>query len=71
MMKIVHTATSDLPDGRQSPPPDANAVWAVVRRADGCTHWRRIELAQSDRCYGLCNSAKAATAMRGSHHDER
>jgi hypothetical protein len=69
-VEILHSVTSDLPDGRPWPPPENDVLWAVVRRADGCTHWRAIELAQSDRCHGLCNSAEAATAMRGSHYDE-
>jgi hypothetical protein len=68
---IRHATTSDGPDGQPWLPPDSNTLWAVVRRADGCTHWRAIEIAQSDRCHGLCNSAEAAApAMRGSNYDE-
>jgi hypothetical protein len=43
MIKITRTVTSDSPDG---PPPHSSALWAVVRRADGCTRWRAIQLAQ-------------------------
>ena len=46
MIKISHSMTSDCLDGRPWPPPDSNTLWAVVRRADGYTHWRAIELAQ-------------------------
>jgi hypothetical protein len=69
-IKISHSVTSDSPDGQPWPPSDSNALWVIVRRASGYTLWRAIELAQSDRCPGLCNSAEAATAMRGSHYDE-
>jgi hypothetical protein len=47
MIKISHSVTSDIPDGRPWPPPDSNALWAVVRRADGCTVWRAIHLVMS------------------------
>jgi hypothetical protein len=70
MIKILHTVTSDSPDGQPWPPPEIDVLWAVVRRTDGYSHWRAIALAQSDRCHGLCNSAEAATAMKGSHYDE-
>ena len=43
---LVRTVTSDGPDGRPWPPPDSNTLWAVVRRADGCTFWRAIQLAE-------------------------
>jgi hypothetical protein len=46
MMKISYGVTRDIPDGRPWPPPDSNALWAEVRRADGCTLWRAIEVAQ-------------------------
>src|SRR5262249_7001022 len=45
-IKISHSVTSDSPDGRPWPPPDRGAVRAVVRRVDGCTLWRAIQLAQ-------------------------
>jgi len=48
MIKILHTVTSDSPDGQAWPPPDSDVLWAVVRRADGYSHWRAIELAESD-----------------------
>src|SRR5262249_4363488 len=47
MIKISHSVTNDIPDGRPWPPPDSNALWAVVRRADGCTVWRAIHLVMS------------------------
>ena len=54
MIEIFLITTSDTPDGQPWPPPDSNALWAVVRRADGCTLWRAIQLAQVRyRCHGL------------------
>ena len=47
MIKISRSVTNDIPDGRPWPPPDSNALWAVVRRADGCTVWRAIYLVMS------------------------
>jgi hypothetical protein len=44
MIKISHTVTADSPDGQPWPPPDRDVLWAVVRRADGCTLWRAIHL---------------------------
>ena len=70
MIKILRTDTGDGLDGQPWPPPDSNVLWVVVRRANGRTLWRALQIAQSDRCHGLCNSAEAATAMRGSHYDE-
>jgi hypothetical protein len=46
MIKIIHTVTNDSPDGQPWPPPDSGALWVIVRRADGCTLWRSIQLAQ-------------------------
>jgi hypothetical protein len=45
-MIIGHAVTSDGPDGQPWPPPDSNTPWTVVRRADGCTLWRTIHLAE-------------------------
>src|SRR5262249_21182232 len=70
---VSFQATVAVYGGRErlgQPPPENDVLWAVVRRADGYSHSRAIELAQSDRCHGLCNSAEAATAMKGSHYDE-
>jgi hypothetical protein len=55
-MKIIHTVTSDSPDGQPLPPTERNVLWAVVRRADGWTVWRAIELVSPTRCHGLRNS---------------
>jgi hypothetical protein len=72
MIKILHTVTSDSPDGQPWPPPDNDIFWAVVRRADGCTHWRAIELAQvRPAAPDFCNFPEAAAAMKGSRHDTR
>jgi hypothetical protein len=46
VIEILYSLTSDGPDGQPSPPPDSNTLWAVVRRVDGCTLWRAIQLAQ-------------------------
>ena len=41
----LHSMTSDSPDGQQWPPPtDSSALWVIVRRANGCTLWRAIQL---------------------------
>ena len=48
MIKISHSTTSDGPDGQPWPPPDSGALWVIVRRADGSTLWRAIELAESE-----------------------
>jgi len=47
MMKITHTVTSDIPDGRSGPPPDRDVFWAVLRRA-GATP--RPQLLKSGNC---------------------
>jgi hypothetical protein len=70
MIKITHTVTNDSPDGQPWPPPDSNVLWAEVCRANGSTLWRALQITQSDRCHGLCNSAETATATKGAHYDE-
>jgi hypothetical protein len=45
-LKISHSVTSDSPDGRPWPPSDSNALWVIVRRAQGYTLWRAIQLAE-------------------------
>jgi hypothetical protein len=47
MIKISHSVTNDIPDGRPWPPPDSGALWVIVRRANGCTLWRAIHLVMS------------------------
>jgi hypothetical protein len=44
MIKISHSMTSDSPDGQPWPPADSSALWVIVRRANGCTLWRAIQL---------------------------
>ena len=44
MIKITHTVTNDSPDGQPWPPSDSNALWVIVRRAEGYTLWRAIQL---------------------------
>ena len=44
MIKISHSITSDSPDGQPWPPADSSALWVIVRRANGCTLWRAIQL---------------------------
>ena len=57
MIKIMHAGTSDSPDGQPWPPSDSNALWAIVRRAEGCTLWRAIQLAQvRSAAMDFCNS---------------
>src|SRR5262245_38739766 len=59
---ILHSTTRDIPDGR--PPPDSNALWAVVRRDHGCTLWRAIQLGRSPVRPDFCNFPNVATARR-------
>jgi hypothetical protein len=69
-MIIVRAVTSDGPDGQPWPPPDTNTHWAVVRRADGCTLWRAIQLAEVRfAAPDSCDFPKAAT--KGPRHDTR
>ena len=56
MIKILHTVTSDSPDGQAWPPPDSDVLWVVVRRADGSTVWRAIQLAESELPRTFANS---------------
>jgi hypothetical protein len=46
MIEISLVTTSDSLDGQPWPPSDSNALWVIVRRTDGCTLWRAIQLAQ-------------------------
>ena len=71
MIKISHSMTSDCLDGQPWPPPDSNTLWAVVRRADGYTHWRAIELAESNplpRTFAI--SLGQQSQLKGSQHEE-
>jgi hypothetical protein len=45
-IQILYDVTNDSPDGEPWPPPDSNVLWAVVRRANGRTLWRAIQLTQ-------------------------
>jgi hypothetical protein len=47
-MKITRTITIDSPDGQPWPPTERNVLWRLLRRADGFSHWRAIELAESN-----------------------
>jgi len=49
MIKILHSTTSDSPDGQPWPPSDSGALWVIVRRAHGRTLWRAVYLVIS-RC---------------------
>ena len=46
VIEISYSLTSDSLDGQPWPPPDSGVLWVIVRRADGCTLWRSIQLAQ-------------------------
>jgi hypothetical protein len=57
MIEISHSITSDSPDGQPWPPSESDAFWAIVRRFDGRTLWRAIQLAQvPSAAADLCNS---------------
>jgi hypothetical protein len=44
MIEISLVTTRDDPDGQPWPPADSSALWLIVRRANGCTLWRAIQL---------------------------
>jgi len=46
-IEILHSVTTDSLDGQPWPPTERNVLWRLRRRADGCSHWRAIELAES------------------------
>jgi hypothetical protein len=46
MIKISQGVTRDSPDGQPWPPSDSSVLWVIVRRAEGYTLWRAIQLAQ-------------------------
>ena len=47
-IEILHSVTSDIPAGRPWPPTERNVLWRLLRRADGFSYWRAIELAESN-----------------------
>ena len=48
-LNIMHSITCDALDGQPWPPPDnATALWVIVRRANGVTLWRSVQIVQSD-----------------------
>jgi hypothetical protein len=71
-IQVLHEVTSDCPDGQPWPPPGSSEVlWVIVRRAEGCTVWRAIQLALvRSAATDFCNFPEAATAMKGCQHDE-
>ena len=46
-IEILHSVTTNIPDGQPWPPPDRDVLWAVVRRA-GATP--RPQLSKSGNC---------------------
>jgi hypothetical protein len=64
MIKISHSVTSDSPDGQPWPPSDSNALWVIVRRAEGYTLWRAIQLAQG-RASGDPSHQEISALQRG------
>ena len=70
-IQILHDVTSDSPDGQPWPPPDDTALWVIVRRADGCTHWRAIgpptRLDRIRRDLGACPNAAGRLAGHDMH----
>jgi hypothetical protein len=44
-LSVEHAVTADMADGQPLPPLiEDGIVWHVVRRANGCTVWRRVYL---------------------------
>jgi hypothetical protein len=72
MIKISHSTTTDSFDGQPWPPPDRDVLWVVVRRADGWTVWRAIQLAQvRSAATGFSNSLLAASTRRIAHGNSK
>jgi hypothetical protein len=73
MIEICLVTTSDSPDGQPWPPPsDGNSLWVIVRRADGYTLWRAIQLAQvRTAATDFGNSRTGSTQLKGLSHDQR
>jgi hypothetical protein len=59
VLDIRHATTSDCPDGAPWPP--AGDGWVMVRRANGFTFWRSIQLDQMNA------PAATATPVRPTH----
>lgn len=69
--KIVYEVTNDIPDGRQWPPPQSDVLWAVVRRANGRTLWRAIQLAQvRSAAHGLLHFSDRQQPNLKDHTDD-
>ena len=71
VIKVTLTVTSDSPDGQPWPPTESNNLWRRVRRADDCSWWRAIELAESDplpRTFAI--SLGQQSQLKGSQHEE-
>jgi len=71
VIKVTLTVTSDSPDGQPWPPTERNILWRLVRRADDCSCWRAIELAESDplpRTFAI--SLGQQSQLKGSQHEE-
>jgi hypothetical protein len=70
-VEILHSVTSDSPDGQPWPPTERNILWRLVRRADDCSYWRAIKLAESDplpRTFAI--SLGQQSQLKGSQHEE-
>ena len=62
---IIERVTSDGPDGRPWPPTESNVLWVIVARADGCTLWRAIQLAEvRSAAPDFCNSPKGSMQLK-------
>jgi hypothetical protein len=49
MIKISHSVTNDIPDGRPWPPPDRDVLRAVVRRAGATPRPQLLKSVNCDR----------------------
>ena len=56
-IKISHSVTSDIPDGRPWPPPDRDVLRAVVRRAGATPRPQLLKSVNCDR------AARVTTAL--------
>ena len=70
-IEILHSVTSDIPAGRPWPPTERNVLWRLLRRADGFSYWRAIELAESNplpRTFAI--SLGQQSQLKGPQHEE-
>ena len=65
-MKILHTITTDSPDGQPwPPPPERDETWVLLGHAAGLALWRAILLIPSDLPPPDAHSALGGMQQKG------